>query len=145
MGTNLPAEPMEPALGSHTTARRAQSREIINTWGLLSPTNRASWRPPLVAPKGRNSISQGQSHSTCAKADTGPARSAQAAAPKDVGAQPQSPSGVAGGVLSPSLPPSYRATKPQVTLSHRSLTVTNCSGTTAGPVSQANLRDTSCN
>lgn len=67
-GTNLPAEPMEPALGSHTAARRPQSREIMNTWGLLSPTSRASGRPPSAAPKGRNSISQGQSHSTCAKA-----------------------------------------------------------------------------
>lgn len=41
--TNLPAEPVEAALGSHTTARRPQSREIMNTWGLVSPTNRASF------------------------------------------------------------------------------------------------------
>lgn len=41
--TNLPAEPVEAALGSHTTARRPQSREITNIWGLVSPTNRASF------------------------------------------------------------------------------------------------------
>lgn len=34
------------ALGSHTTATRPQSREIMNTWGLVSPTDRASRRPP---------------------------------------------------------------------------------------------------
>lgn len=39
--------------------------------------------------------------------------------------------------------PSHKAT--WVTLCHRSLTVTHCSGTTAAPVSQANLGDTSYN
>lgn len=67
VGTNLPAEPMETAPGSHTTAMRPQSREIMNTWG---------WCPPQTGPheglhgtpKRRSSISQGQSQSTCAKA-----------------------------------------------------------------------------
>lgn len=89
--TNLPVEPVEAALGSHTTARRPQSREIMNTWGWCPPqTGPLFGRPPLAAPKRRNSISQGQSHSTCAKA----ARH-RPGVPRDVGAQPQSPSGVA--------------------------------------------------
>lgn len=127
VGTKLPAEPMGSCLGSHTRAARPQRREMMNTWGWCAPwTGRASWGPPWAAPERRSSISQIQIQHLCKSSRTQvlPGCSSQGC-----GCTAPDTRWGGRGVLSPSLSPSYRATRRRVTLFWQPLTVTHCSAT----------------